>query len=62
MGTREGDHRVVRHPLSGPTYGIFDVFLDDSARDAHLSGKVAEVLMAQAPDLFDDPPKIEKPS
>ena len=53
---------MVRHPLSGPTYGIFDVFLDDSARDAHLSGKVAEVLMAQAPDLFDDPPKIEKPS
>jgi quinol monooxygenase YgiN len=46
--------------LSGSTYGIFDVFPDDSGRDAHLSGRVAEALMAQAPDLFDDSPKIEK--
>lgn len=46
--------------LSGSTYGIFDVFLDDSGRDAHLSGRVAEALMAQAPDLFSAPPKIEK--
>jgi quinol monooxygenase YgiN len=46
--------------LSGSTYGIFDVFPDDSGRDAHLSGRVAEALMAQAPDLFDGSPKIEK--
>ncbi|MGH3719740.1 MAG: putative quinol monooxygenase [Pseudonocardiaceae bacterium] len=46
--------------LGGSTYGIFDVFGDDSGRDAHLSGRVAEALMAQAPDLFDGPPKIEK--
>jgi quinol monooxygenase YgiN len=46
--------------LSGSIYGIFDVFPDDSGRDAHLSGRVAEALMARAPDLFDGPPKIEK--
>ncbi len=31
-----------------------------SGRDAHLSGRVAEALMAQAPDLFDGSPRIEK--
>ena len=46
--------------LSGSTYGIFDVFPDDSGRDAHLSGRVAEALKAQAPDLFEDTPTIEK--
>ncbi|MDP9240189.1 MAG: antibiotic biosynthesis monooxygenase [Actinomycetota bacterium] len=46
--------------LGGSTYGIFDVFPDDAGRDAHLSGKVAGALMAQAPELFDGPPKIEK--
>src|SRR5206468_6937580 len=29
----------------GPsTYGIFDTFADDSGRDAHLNGKVAQAL------------------
>ncbi|MBV8540071.1 MAG: hypothetical protein JO364_10305 [Pseudonocardiales bacterium] len=45
---------------SSSTYGIFDVFGDNSGREAHLSGRVAEALMAQAPDLFDSTPKIEK--
>jgi quinol monooxygenase YgiN len=45
----------------GPTsFGIFDVFPDDSGRQAHLSGKVAEALMAQAPDLFAQSPDIQK--
>jgi len=44
----------------GPlTFGIFDVFPDDKGRQAHLSGKVAAALMAQAPDLFSRPPVIE---
>jgi quinol monooxygenase YgiN len=44
----------------GPlTYGIFDVFPDVKGRTAHLSGKVAAALMAQAPDLFSQPPVIE---
>ncbi|MGQ0779256.1 MAG: putative quinol monooxygenase [Pseudonocardiales bacterium] len=46
--------------LGGSTYGIFDVFPDDAGRDAHLSGRVAEALMAQAPDLFAGPPQIQK--
>ncbi len=41
-------------------YGIFDTFDDESGRDAHLNGKVAEALMAKADELFSAPPKIEK--
>jgi quinol monooxygenase YgiN len=45
----------------GPTtYGIFDAFPDESGRQAHLSGKVAEALMAKAPELLASPPSIEK--
>ncbi|MEP6768570.1 MAG: antibiotic biosynthesis monooxygenase [Acidobacteriota bacterium] len=45
----------------GPSaFGIFDTFADDAGRDAHLSGKVAAALMAKAPDLLSEPPKIEK--
>lgn len=45
----------------GPsTFGIFDTFADDSGRDAHLNGKVAEALMAKADDLLSQPPRIEK--
>lgn len=46
--------------LSGSTFGIFDVFPDDSGRDAHLNGKVAEALMAQAADLFSGAPNIRR--
>ncbi len=46
--------------LSSGSYGIFDTFEDESGRHAHLSGKVAEALMAQAPDLFSAAPVIEK--
>ena len=43
----------------GPrTYGIFDVFPSDLGRQAHLQGRVAEALMAQASDLFAAPPDI----
>lgn len=41
-------------------YGIFDVFPDDSGRDAHLSGAVAKALMANAETLLAEPPKIQK--
>lgn len=45
----------------GPsTFGIFDVFPDEAGREAHLSGKVAAALMAKAPDLLAQPPRIEK--
>lgn len=45
--------------LGPSTYGIFDVFPDDSGRDAHLSGKVAEALMENAGELYPEP-QIEK--
>lgn len=45
----------------GPsTFGIFDAFPDEAGRDAHLSGKVAEALMARAPELLTLAPSIEK--
>jgi len=45
----------------GPsTFGIFDSFADDAGRDAHLAGRVAAALMAQASDLFSSAPTIEK--
>ncbi len=46
--------------LSDAQFAIFDVFLDDSGRDAHLSGSVAEALMAQADELLAEPLDIQK--
>jgi len=44
----------------GPSeFGIFDAFPDDSGRQAHLAGRVAAALMAQAPELLAQPPVIE---
>jgi len=42
------------------TFGIFDAFEGEPGREAHLNGKVAEALMANAAELFASPPKIEK--
>lgn len=45
----------------GPsTFGIFDAFPDESGRQAHLTGRVAAALMAQASDLLAQPPSIEQ--
>ncbi len=44
--------------IGASTFGIFDTFDDDAGRDAHLSGKVAEALMANADALLSEPPKI----
>lgn len=46
--------------LSPTTFGIVDTFPDDAGRQAHLSGKVAAALMANAPELLSRPPSIEK--
>jgi len=40
------------------TFGIFDTFDGDEGREAHLSGKVAEALMAKADELLAMPPQI----
>jgi quinol monooxygenase YgiN len=41
-------------------YGIFDVFPDDMARDAHLAGPVAATLKQQAGELLESAPAIQK--
>ena len=46
--------------LGPSSYAIFDAFPHDAGRQSHLSGKVAAALMAQAADLFSQPPSIEK--
>ena len=46
--------------LGPSTFGIFDAFPDESGRQAHLSGRVAEALMAKASELLSQPPSIEK--
>jgi quinol monooxygenase YgiN len=45
----------------GPgSFGIFDAFPDEDGRSAHLAGRFAAELMANAPDLLADPPNIEQ--
>lgn len=45
----------------GPfSFGIFDAFPHDTARQAHLAGRVAAALMARAADLLAAPPDIEQ--
>lgn len=45
----------------GPTtFAIFDAFADETGRDAHLNGAIAEALMAKADELLAAPPVIER--
>lgn len=45
----------------GPsTFGIFDAFQDDEGRQAHLSGKAAAALMANASEMLSEPPGMEQ--
>jgi len=64
----EGGLAIVQHEPAttawfavrlGPSeFAIFDAFPDDSGRQAHLNGRVAEALMARADELFSEPPDI----
>jgi quinol monooxygenase YgiN len=42
------------------TYGIFDTFETEEARQAHLDGQIAKTLMAKADELLAQPPAIHK--
>jgi quinol monooxygenase YgiN len=45
----------------GPTsYGIFDTFITNQEREAHLGGKIAKSLAEKAGELFTKPPTIER--
>ena len=42
------------------SYGIFDTFETEAARQAHLDGPIAKALMAKAGELLSEPPSIHK--
>jgi quinol monooxygenase YgiN len=46
--------------LGPSTFGIFDTFNTEEGRQAHLHGKIAEALMANASALLSTAPVIEK--
>jgi len=46
--------------LGPTTFGVFDAFADEAGRQAHLSGPIAQALMAKAPELLARPPTIEQ--
>jgi quinol monooxygenase YgiN len=45
--------------LSPTTFGVFDAFHNEDGRQRHLSGPIAQALMAKAPELFAGPPTID---
>ena len=46
--------------LGPTTFGVSDAFTNESCRQAHLKGPIAQALMAQVPELFSKPPLIEQ--
>ena len=62
-------YRVDREPRTGPwygvrytktTFGIFECFPDEAARDRHLTGEGARVLMERSNILLAAPARIDK--
>lgn len=45
--------------LSDTVYGVFDAFETEAARQNHLSGPIAQALMAKSDELFVRQPAIE---
>ncbi|HBD7060333.1 TPA: antibiotic biosynthesis monooxygenase [Legionella pneumophila] len=46
--------------IAESSFGIFDTFPNDAARNTHLSGQLAAALMSKAEELLATPPSIEK--
>jgi quinol monooxygenase YgiN len=46
--------------LSEREFGVFDAFPDEAGRQTHLTGPIAQALFAKAPELFSEPPRIDK--
>jgi quinol monooxygenase YgiN len=42
------------------SFGIYDTFDTEAARQAHLDGPIAKALMAKASELLAEPPAIHK--
>jgi quinol monooxygenase YgiN len=45
--------------IDDSTYGIFDTFDDEDARQVHINGPIASALMARAEELLAEPPSIK---
>ena len=59
-GAEPGTVRWYAFKTGPATFGIFDTFATEDARNAHLTGEIAKALMANAEALLAVPPKIEK--
>jgi quinol monooxygenase YgiN len=46
--------------MGSSTFGIFDAFVDEAGRLAHLNGPIAQALGANAPKLLAQAPSIER--
>jgi quinol monooxygenase YgiN len=46
--------------LDTSTFAVFDAFDAEDGRQAHLDGRIAAALMANAATLLAEPPRIEK--
>jgi quinol monooxygenase YgiN len=46
------------YKIDSSTYGIFDTFKSELARQAHLAGPIARSLMESAAELFEGAPDI----
>lgn len=54
-----GTHSWYAIKIDSNTFGVFDTFPNDKARQNHLNGPIAEALMAKAPELLIGAPEIE---
>jgi len=45
--------------INANTFGIYDTFSGEQGRQAHLSGPIAEALLAKADELLAKPPLIQ---
>jgi quinol monooxygenase YgiN len=55
----EGTVTWYAFKVSDTTYGIFDTFETDDARQAHLSGEIPKALGQVGPDLLAEDPDIK---
>ena len=46
--------------LSDRVFGVFDAFETEAGRQAHLTGPIAQALMAKSDELFVSAPSIER--
>jgi quinol monooxygenase YgiN len=54
----EGTVTWYAFKISDTSYGIFDTFETEDARDAHLAGQIPKALGQVAPDLLAEAPDI----